>query len=64
MKIFELYFNPKTKEDKIFESFCFNPENIYEKKLGNLYMVGELSNALPQNINFLNNIASVIKKEY
>jgi len=63
-KVFELHFNPKAKEDKIFDSFLFEPENILERRLGNLYLVGELSNVLPQNLQFLERLSSQIKKEY
>lgn len=64
MQVFELHFNPKAREDVIFDTFCYEPENIYEKKLGNLYMAGEFKNAFPQNSKFLDNLASLIKKEY
>lgn len=64
MQIFELHFNPKNKEGKIFDSFVYEPENIYEKRLGSLYMVGMLKNALPQNSNFLDNLARAIKEKY
>ncbi|XOB41686.1 MAG: hypothetical protein ACKKMS_03145 [Candidatus Nealsonbacteria bacterium] len=64
MRIFELHFNPEAKEDLIFDSFCYEPENIYEKRLGSLYMVGELRNTLPQNSRLLDNIAQVIKGRY
>ncbi|PIS39892.1 MAG: hypothetical protein COT32_02700 [Candidatus Nealsonbacteria bacterium CG08_land_8_20_14_0_20_36_22] len=64
MQIFELHFNPKLKEEEIFDSFVFQPENVYEKKLGSLYMVGELQNTLPQNLKFLDKVAGVIKKNY
>ena len=64
MQIFELHFNPKLKEGQVFDSFVYEPENIYEKKLGSLYMVGELHNTLPQDLKFLNNLAKVIKKNY
>ena len=64
MQIFELHFNPKPKEEQIFDSFIYEPENIYEKKLGSLYMVGELQNILPQNLKFLDNLAQIVKKNY
>ncbi len=75
MKVFELHFNPppqskrgtgqaKAKEDLIFDSFCYEPENIYEKRLGSLFVVGELKNTLPQNLKFLHNVANFIKKQY
>jgi len=64
MEIFELHFNPKLKEDLIFDSFCYEPENVYEKRLGSLYMAGELKDALPQNSKFLSKLAQIIKTNY
>ena len=64
MQIFELHFNPKLKEEQIFDSFVYEPENVYEKRLGSIYMVAELQNALPQNLKFLDELAKVIKKNY
>ena len=64
MQIFEFHFNPKTKEDLIFDSFCFEPENIYEKRVGSLYMLGLLKNVLPQNIRFLERLAKIIKEKF
>lgn len=64
MQIFELSFKPKSREDIFLSSFVFEPENIYQKNLGNLYMAGELTQALPQDAHFLNNLALATKKEY
>jgi len=74
MQIFELYFNPRPRQgfgkraklerDTAFDSFCYEPENIYEKKLGGLYMAGEIKNVLPQNLRFLEKISQVIKERY
>ena len=65
MQVFEFYFNPKkAPQDRIFDSFCYEPENIYEKKLGSLFMVGELRNVLPQNLKFLQNLAILLKRKY
>lgn len=64
MQAFELCFNPKKKDDLFLTSFLYVPTNIYEKRLGNLYVVGELTQAMPQNSHFLANLTSVIKKEY
>ena len=55
---------PKGKEDLVFDSFCYEPENVYERRLGSLFLVGELKNTLPQNLKFLDNFASFFKKEY
>ncbi|MBU0476745.1 hypothetical protein KKB68_01935 [Patescibacteria group bacterium] len=77
MQIFEFHFNPgssspslafgkgaKKEKDSIFDSFCYVPENIYEKKLGSLYVVGKLTNPLPDHNRFLGNLASFIKKTF
>jgi len=64
MRVFEFHFNPKLKPDLIFDSFCYEPENIYERRVGSLYMAGLLKNTLPQNFRLLNNLAKVIKESY
>ncbi len=64
MKVFELHFNPRGNEDMVFDSFCYEPINIDEKKLGSLYMVGHLKNALPRNYKLLEELSVCIKKEY
>jgi len=64
MQIFEFHFNPKLKLDLAFNSFCYEPENIYEQKVGSLYIVGLLKNVLPQNIRLIDRLAGVIKNEY
>lgn len=62
MQIFELHFNPK--EEKFFDSFVYEPESSYEKKLGSLYIAGELKNSLPSNSKLLDSLAQTIKKNY
>lgn len=64
MQAFELYFNPKKRDDLFVTSFIYTPADMFEKRLGNLYVVGELTQAMPQNTHFLANLSSVIKKEY
>ncbi len=64
MEVFEFYFNPRSKNDLIFDSFCYEPENIYEKRLGSLYMAGVLTNVLPQNVHFLDKLSQTIKDRY
>ena len=64
MQIFEFIFNPKLKKDLVFDSFCYEPQNIYEKKKGSLCMVGFLKNTLPNNIYLIKNIAKTIKDKY
>ena len=64
MQIFEFHFNPKTKPDLIFNGFCFEPQNIYEKRVGGLYMAGVLKNTLPQNLHLLDHLSQTIKQQY
>lgn len=71
MQVFEFHFNPPKQSELasgqaklIFDSFYYEPENIYEKRVGSLCMVGVLKNVLPQNFKFLDNLARVIKGEY
>lgn len=64
MKIFQYFLNPKIKEDLVIDSVCYDPQNIYEKRLGSLYMVGVLKNALPKNQNFIEVLEKFIKERY
>jgi len=63
MQIFEFLFNPNSPY-AVYDTFCFEPENEKEKKLGNLYIAGEIKNSLPQKRHFLSSLANIIKKEY
>lgn len=64
MQAVTFHFNPNLKPDLIFDSFCYEPKGIYEKRMGNLYLVGLLRNVLPHNLHFLDKLAKVIQKEY
>ena len=64
MRVLEFHFNPKLRPGLIFDSFCYEPGNVYERRMGNLYLTGALRNILPQNVNFLDKLAKVIQKEY
>lgn len=64
MQIFDIRFNPKIEEDRFLNVFAYEPENIYEKRLGSLYITGDLTNALPQNSRLLDNTAQVVRKKY
>lgn len=54
MKVFELHFNQKKRNDRIFKSFV----------IGDLCMAGELIGGLPQNSDFLNNLSDSIKNKF
>ncbi|MGM0439339.1 MAG: hypothetical protein ACQEP3_02825 [Patescibacteria group bacterium] len=63
MQIFELHFNPKNKDGKQIDTFCYQPEDVYEKRLGALAIGGELTKGA-SNKTLLNNLASKIKGTY
>ena len=63
MQIFEFHFNPKSKEDRFFDTFIYEPESSYEKRLGNLYIVGDLKHSL-SNQKLLDNLSQIIKNKY
>ena len=59
MENFQFYSNPNSG-DKIYDTFCFEPENKKEEKLGNLYMAG----ITDKNSSTLPYLAENIKNEY
>ena len=63
MQIFELHFNPKNKEGRLIDTFCYQPEDVYEKRLGALAIAGELMKG-SSNKTLLNNLASKVKGTY
>jgi len=64
MQVFEFHFNPGDKNRLIFDSFCYIPENIYEKRMGGIFMLAELKSPLPHNYKLLEKTASAVKKEF
>jgi len=64
MQVFELYFNPKAKKTKILDTFYYRPKNLYENRLGDLLMVGELNNPISKESYFLKNLANAIKGDF
>lgn len=61
MQIFEYHFNPKNEEGKIFKAFTYEPKNSYEKRMGSLYIAGEVKN---DNSNLIERLAKEIKEKY
>ena len=64
MQFFEFYFNPKLKESLILDSFCYEPDNDRQKELGNLCVVGQISNALPENQELFKELGNIIQENY
>lgn len=63
MKIFELYFNPKN-ENRLCESFYHNPKDVYKRRVGRIYMVGEISDPKASESSLLSNIFNAVKSKY
>lgn len=64
MQIFELQFNPNNKEDKLIDTFSYQPKDVYEKRLGALIIGGEFKLINASQKSFLNNLAHKIKNTY
>ncbi len=69
MRILEFHFNISGQKnnrfpDKISRCFSFLPKNIYERRVGGIFIVGEILNLLPQNIRLLEKMALAIKQSY
>jgi len=64
MRIFEFHFNPKARKDRFFKTFSFEKVLVGKDFTTNVYGIGELANALPQNSNFLDKIAHLVSEEY
>ena len=67
MRIFEFQFNPRMHKDRFFRVFLGEPPketDFDSSRSGNLYLVGELANAIPANANFLDRLFSVISQTY
>ncbi len=52
------------KENSFCDIFIYEPENVDEQKLGNLYIVGEIVNFSESSSYLVNLLASIIKKEF
>jgi len=63
MKIYQLYFGELENQED-FRGFYFAPANVYEKKLGSLFLIGGLGVRGNRDKDFLPDLAAVIKKEF
>ncbi|MDD4990514.1 MAG: hypothetical protein PHW31_04420 [Candidatus Pacebacteria bacterium] len=75
--VFEFHFNPLLRpfgasegqanpkqNDSVFDTFCFLPQTLFEKKQGNLYLVAEIKNPAQNSQLVLNRTAEIIKKYF
>lgn len=63
MQVFEIHFNTK-KGEALYDTFSYEPQKPYEKKLGSIYVAGNLLNLLPQNHQLLNKVAEILNQEH
>ncbi len=65
IKTVELTIAPKNEKAKTFLDTCvFEPENIEEQNLGNLYITGEVTKISSNSEYLINLLVSTIRKEY
>lgn len=65
IKARELIITPKKESRKAFlDTFIFEPENIEEQNLGNLYIIGEITDISSNSEYLINLLVATIKKEY
>lgn len=64
MEVFEFQINPRLKKNLIFETFWYSPKNIFEKKLGYFFCVGELKNSPPKKATFLSQFFIFLKENF
>ena len=64
MEAYELHFNPRTKKELAFETFCFEPETAQEKNLGSLYLAGLITGKDETGSELIFELATLIKTQY
>lgn len=65
IKTVELTIAPKNEKSRAFLDTCiFEPENIEEQNLGNLYIAGEIAKISSSSEYLINLLVSTIRKEY
>lgn len=65
VKTVELILAPKNEKSRAFLDTCvFEPENIEEQNLGNLYIIGEIAKTSSSSEYLINLLVNTIRKEY
>lgn len=64
LEVREIVFCGGKPEKSFCDTFVYEPENVEEQSLGNLYIVGEIRNLSENSTYLLNLLASIIKKEF
>ena len=64
MEVREIVFSNDEEGKSFCDIFVYEPENIGEQSLGNLYIIGEIVNVSENSSYLVNLLASIIKKEF
>ncbi len=64
IEVREIVFSNSEEEKSFCDVFVYEPENIGEQLLGNLYIIGEITNVSENSSYLVNLLASIIKKEF
>jgi len=64
IEVREIVFSNNEEEKSFCDVFVYEPENIGEQLLGNLYIIGEITNVSENSSYLVNLLASIIKKEF
>ncbi len=64
IEVREIVFSNNEEGRSFCDIFVYEPENIGEQLLGNLYIIGEITNVSENSSYLVNLLASIIKKEF
>lgn len=64
MQVYELNFKSEKKETSTFDSFYYKPQDVHQKRLGSLFILGQLKGISVQDSQLLKNLARVISTNY
>ena len=64
IEVREIVFSNSEEGKSFCDIFVYEPENIGEQLLGNLYIIGEITNVSENSSYLVNLLASIIKKEF
>jgi len=63
MEVFEIRFNSNKKEN-VFDTLIYQPSSLSKKKMGELYVIGEINLPTKEIKKILSSFFSLVKKEY
>ena len=64
MEVFQFFIGKNQKEDLALDCFFCEPKNIYEKRLGSLFVLGSVEAPFPKNLQILNETARFLREKF